>query len=178
MNQLADDVHLIAAPFRLAWHLVIIFVLLFLSPLIFGAVAFGLIFDQHFGMTTRNWLRSLGWFPPIWAHQLGNPLTGEDVWALKIALSVFGPFAFAFWFAIVTRWREVRRTGSRDGVVWANVRGLLGLAHSFAAMFASLLFCSYHNIDGQASLLMMTVGIMSPALIWYLIGLLASWNRG
>jgi hypothetical protein len=178
MNRVADDVHLIAAPFRLAWHLVIIFVLLLLSPLILSAVTFGLIFDQHFGMTIRKWLLSLGWFPPIWAHQLGNPLTSEDVWALKIVLGVFGPFAFAFWFAIVTRWREVQRTGSRDGMVWANFRGLLGLALSFAAMLASVLFCSYHNIEGQASLLIMTAGILSPALVWYLIGLLALWNRG
>jgi hypothetical protein len=66
MNRVADDVHLIAAPFRLAWHLVIIFALLLLSPLIFSAVTFGLIFDQHFGMTIRKWLLRLGWFPPIW----------------------------------------------------------------------------------------------------------------
>jgi hypothetical protein len=177
MIQLAKDVHFLTAPVRLIWHLVIIFILLFLSPLIVSAVIFGLIMNEHFGLTIRNWLLSLGWFPPIWAHHFGNPLTADDIWVLKIILGVFGPFAFMFWFAIVTRWREVRRTGSREGVLWANVRGLLGLAMSFGGMFASLPYCFHHNIEGQASLLVMALGIMSPALIWCLFGLLSAWNR-
>jgi hypothetical protein len=172
MNQSADDVHCLTAPFRLIWHLIIIFVLLFLSPLIFGVVLFSLILDHHFGLAVRHWLLSLGWFPPIWASQFGNPLTKEDVWVLKSALGVFGPFAFTFWFAIVTRWREVRRTRSRGGVLWANIRGLLGMVMSFAGMFASLLFCYCYNVEGQASLLVMAFGIMSPALVWYMLGLL------
>lgn len=172
IDQLAGDVHFLAAPFRLIWHLIIIFVLLFVSPLIFGVVVFGLILDRHFGLVVRHWLLSLGWFPPIWACQFGNPLTNEDVWALKIALGVFGPFAFAFWLAVITRWREVRRTRSRRGVLWANIRGLLGMVMSFAGMFASLLFCYRYNLEGQASLLVMALGIMSPALVWYMLGLL------
>lgn len=172
IDQIAGDVHFLAAPFRLIWHLIIIFVLLFVSPLIFGAVVLGLIINENFGFAIRNWLLSLGWFPPIWASQFGNPLTKEDVWVLRIALGVFGPFAFTFWFAIVTRWREVRRTKSRDGVLWANIRGLLGMVMSFAGMIASLLFCYRYNVEGQASLLVMALGIMSPALVWYMLGLL------
>lgn len=30
----------------------------------------------------------------------------------SLILDVFGPLAFAFWFALITRWREVRRTES------------------------------------------------------------------
>ena len=127
MRQMADDVRLLAAPFRLIWHLVVIFVLLFLSPVIFSAAFFGMILNKHFGLGIRNWLLGLGWFPPISASQFGNALTGDELWLLKIILGVFGPFAFCFWFAIVTRWREVRRTGNRDGVLWANARGLPGL---------------------------------------------------
>src|SRR5208283_5553431 len=75
IDQLAGDVHFLAAPFRLVWHLIIIFVLLCVSPLIFGAVVFSLIVNENFGLAVRHWLLSLGWFPPIWASQFGNPLT-------------------------------------------------------------------------------------------------------
>jgi len=177
INQLAKDVHFLTAPVRHIWHLVVVFALLFLSPLIFGAAVFGPVLNEHFGLTVRTWLLNLGWFSPTWAHAFGNPLTNEDIWLLKTILGVFGPFAFTFWFAIVTRCREVRRTGSRDGVLWANIRGLLGLVMSFAGMLASLPLCDYHNVEGQASLLVMALGIMSPALIWYMFGLLSSWNR-
>lgn len=180
IDQLAGDVHLLAAPFRLVWHLIMIFVLLCVSPLIFGAVIFGLIVNENFGLAVRHWLLSLGWFPPIWASQFGNPLTNEDLWVLKIALGVFGPCAFTFWFAIITRWREVRRTKRRDGVLWANIRGLLGMVMSFAGVFASLMFCNYCNVEGQASLLVMALGIMSPALVWYCLGLFRElvWKEG
>jgi hypothetical protein len=177
ISHLADDVHFLAAPVRFVWRLIVVFVLLFLSPLIFGAAVVGLILNEHFGLAFRHWLLGLGWFPPMWAREFGNPLTCNDIWFLKIVLGGFGPFAFAFWFAIVTRWREVRRNGNREGVLWANIRGLIGLVMSFAGMFASVLHCYYHNIEGQASLLVMALGIMSPALIWYLFGLLSSWFR-
>jgi hypothetical protein len=39
-------------------------------------------------------------------------------------------------------------------------------------MIASLLFCYRYNVEGQASLLVMALGIMSPALVWYMLGLL------
>jgi hypothetical protein len=177
IDQLADDVHFLTAPVRFVWHAIIIFLLLFLSPLIFGAAVFGLILNEHFGLAFRHWLLSLGWFPPMWAREFGNPLTYDDIWFLRIILGAFGPFAFAFWFAIVTRYREVRRNGNREGVLWANIRGLIGLVMSFAGMFASLLYCYHHDIDGRASLLVMAMGIMSPALIWYLFGLLTRLNR-
>jgi hypothetical protein len=72
----------------------------------------------------------------------------------------------------------VRRTGSRDGLLWANVRGLLGLALSFVGVLASLRFCYFHNIEGQASLLVMTIGIVSPALVFYLLGLMKKFLGG
>ncbi len=147
--------------------------------MIFGAVIFGPILNEHFGLTVRHWLLSLGSFPPISAYEFRNPLTADDILLLKILLGVFGPFAFAFWFAIVTRWREVRRTASRDDLVWANIRGLVGLAMSFAGVLASLSFCSYYDIDGEASLLVMALGVMSPALVWCMLGLVREgvWRR-
>jgi hypothetical protein len=172
LDQLAEGVHLLTAPIRHVWHLIIIFVLLFLSPLIFGAVVFGLVFNEQFGLVFRNWLLSLGWFPPIWARHFGNPLTDDDIWLMKIILGVFGPFAFCIWFSIITRWREVRRTGSHDGVLWANVRGLLGLIMSFAGVLASLIICGSYDITGQASLLVLALGIISPSLFFYVFGLI------
>jgi hypothetical protein len=147
IDQLAKEVHFVTAPFRFVWNLIIVSALLFLSPLIFAAAVLGLIFSKH-------------------------PLTADDIWFLKIILGVFGPFAFCVWFAIITRWREVRRTGTHDGVVWANLRGFIALVLSFAGVFASLPFCYYHNIEGQASLLVMALGVMSPALLFFVLGLL------
>jgi hypothetical protein len=71
--QLAHDVHFVVAPLRFLWHAVLWLLFLLLAPAIFAIV-------------------------PVLALRYASP---DEIWFLKWAFGVLGPFASTFWFLII-----------------------------------------------------------------------------
>jgi hypothetical protein len=155
VSQLAADVHFIAAPFRYVWNLLVVFALLFPSPLL----VVGVVTVSLFGGNVRGWLLRLPWFPPIWANLFSGP-SPEETWLLKIVLAVFGPFAFIFWFMLVSHWLQCRRSGSQPPSYGKYIL-------CFVLSLGGSLFASSHfrHSDNATFFLMVALGIMSPAIL-------------
>jgi hypothetical protein len=71
-TQLANDVHFLVAPLRFLWHALLWLLFLLLAPVIFAIV-------------------------PVLAIRYAS----DEIWFLKWAFGVFGPFASTFWFLII-----------------------------------------------------------------------------
>jgi hypothetical protein len=96
-----------------------------------------------------------------------NPWNPPDYTFFKVVIGVLGPFGFCIWFAAVTRWLEMgrnERTGRDDD--GTNVRSCLGWLGSLLGGFLSLPYCGYHDIYGEASVYLMALGNISPAIIY------------
>lgn len=101
LNQLANDVHFLTEPLRFLWRSILILLFLLLAPAIFAIV-------------------------PVLAISYASP---DEIWFLKWAFGVLGPFASTFWFLIVA-------------MIPAHNRGERGLAFhlkSFGAMAVGFL---------------------------------------
>jgi hypothetical protein len=72
-TQLANDVHFLVAPLRLLWHALLWLLFLLLAPAIFAIV-------------------------PVLAIRYAST---DEIWFLKWAFGVLGPFASTFWFLII-----------------------------------------------------------------------------
>jgi hypothetical protein len=72
-TQLANDVHFVVAPLRFLWHALLWLIFLLLAPAIFAIV-------------------------PVLAVRYASP---DEIWLLKWAFGVLGPFASTFWFLII-----------------------------------------------------------------------------
>ena len=107
LNQLAGDVHFLAAPLRLMWHAFWLIFLL-LAPAIFAIV-------------------------PVLAVRYASP---DEIWLLKWMFGVLGPFASTFWFLIVAMIPAHNR-GERGLVFHFKVFGSMAFAFvlSAAAMY-------------------------------------------
>lgn len=98
LNQLAGDVHLLTAPMRLLWHALLWFLFLLFAPALFVIV-------------------------PVLAVRFASP---DEIWLLKWALGVLGPFVAAFWYVLVA-------------MIPAHNRGERGLGFHFKS-FGSMAF--------------------------------------
>ncbi len=97
LNQLAGDVHFLTAPLRFVWHALLWFLFLLLAPAIFAIV-------------------------PVLAVKYASP---DEIWLLKWAFGVLGPFASTFWFLIIAMIPAHKR----------GERGLRFQIKSFGSMF-------------------------------------------
>jgi hypothetical protein len=84
-DQRASDMRFLTAPLRFVWGMVMWAVFLLLSPFLLGFVmAFGI----HF-------------------------MTADEIGLMKVLLVVLGPFAFVFWWIIISHFGgRYRRSGS------------------------------------------------------------------
>ena len=141
VNQLAKDVHFVVAPLRHLWHLLAIFILLMLAPVVIVAGILALLFSS-------------------------KPLTELEVQALKLLMWAFGHIVFAFWFMLVTRHLEVRRNGGNhdDGLRGAYARTFIGWAGSFAG--TTLMIMVTRGENTPLALALVAVGTMLPALLY------------
>ena len=108
LNQLAGDVHFLTAPLRFLWRSLLWFVFLLCAPAIFLIV-------------------------PILAVRYASP---DEIWLLKWAFGVLGPFASTFWFLIIAMIPANNR-GERGLVFHLKAFGAMafGFLVSAAAMF-------------------------------------------
>jgi hypothetical protein len=98
LNQLSSDMHFLIAPLRFLWRSILTLLFLLLAPAIFAIV-------------------------PALALRYASP---DEIWFLKWAFGVFGPFASTFWFLIIA-------------MIPAHNRGERGLVFHFKA-FGSMAF--------------------------------------
>jgi hypothetical protein len=99
--QLVNDVHFLVAPLRFLWRSILTLLFLLLAPILFAIV-------------------------PVLAVRYASP---DEIWLLKWAFGVLGPFASTFWFLIIA-------------MIPAHDRGERGLAFhlkSFGAMAVGFL---------------------------------------
>jgi hypothetical protein len=108
LNQLAGDVHFLTAPFRFLWHSLLSLVFLLFAPAIFLIV-------------------------PILAVKYASP---DEIWLLKWAFGVLGPFAAAFWFVITAMFPAHNRGERGLGFHFKSFGAMaFGFVVSAAAMF-------------------------------------------
>ncbi len=94
-TQLEEDIHLIAAPFRLIRNLIAAFLAILFAPAILVLLI------------------------------IGSYATPDECGLAKIVIGVFGPLVFCIWFAGVVRWLERNREDVPDlGTGRARASGL------------------------------------------------------
>ena len=155
MKPPTNNMRFLTAPLKFVWGMAMWAVFLLLSPLRFlGVLVFGI-----------------------------HRMSADDIGVMKVLLVVLGPFAFVFWFILIShfggRFRAKRliaeRSQTGDEYTEADLRFLehVGKPHhlrTFGVLLLSLagsVYCAhlFYNSGDQLFFLGVLAGIFSPAII-------------
>jgi len=154
--QMEQDTHMMAAPFRLLWHMILLTLFILSAPVI----ATVLLLNAYCGASIRPWLLSIYWFPPIWANQLiGSSPSAEEVFIMKPFSVVLIPLVVASWSALIVGIYEKKRGIRSHAGVLLLVFFFVGL---IGAAFAGMWF---RNADASTYFPMVTIGSFIPVLV-------------
>lgn len=140
-DRMADDIHLIATPFRLIRSFVAVSLAILFAP----AILVLLIVASH--------------------------LRPEDCGIAKVLIGVFGPLVFCIWFAGAVIWVEQRNgvddpsTSLGDRQARASGLGAYFCGLAWVGILLSLM----NSLTGIESLWAMVAGLFSPA-VFYALG--------
>jgi hypothetical protein len=156
-DQMADDLHLLAAPLRLIQAALVAALFIAAYPLILA----GMLYSAHIDALHEAYNRThlYGYAPADWS-------------IYKIVICVLGPFAFCAWFSLVTRWLE-RRRNERNGTDHngINARACLGWLLSVIGAIAAVWLCAANGIEGEASVWLVCLGHLIPVPLYVLVRL-------
>jgi hypothetical protein len=145
-TQLEEDIHLIAAPFRLIRNFLIAFVAILFAPVLL-----------------------------VWLI-VASHLQPEHVGIAKFLIGVFGPLIFCLWFAGVVRWCERRNPGCPPMGGLAGRKRASSLAAYFCGIgWIGVLLSLMNNLTGIQSLWAIVLGLFSPAIFYVLGCLFGTW---
>ena len=134
LNQLASNVHFLTAPLSFVWHALLWLLFLLLAPAICAIV-------------------------PVLTVRYASP---DEIWLIKWALGVLGPFASTFWFLIIAMIPAHNR-GEQGLVFHFKAFGAMafGFFVSAAAMF---FFAKTTECDSTGTIARGSLGRGSPCL--------------